>query len=67
MGCFPGIKKARFEFPPGILKTRFFQSRLAWPRSVDFPPEINGELFLACFGGSEFFWCRSASERVQIT
>ena len=36
-------RKARVGYPPGSRNARFFQSHLAEPRSVDFPPEINGE------------------------
>jgi hypothetical protein len=35
-----GKRKARFGYPPGSLKARFFQSHSAWSRLVNFPPEI---------------------------
>ena len=37
-------EKARFGYPPGSLKARFFQSHWALPSSFDFPPEIKDEL-----------------------
>ncbi len=48
-------KKTRFGFPPGILKARFSKSSTAGPRSIDFPPEINGELKWTSIGAVSSF------------
>jgi hypothetical protein len=60
-----GKRKARFGYPPGSLKARFFQSHLALPGSLDFPPEINRTLSARLLG-LEFFGAEAPQNEIKL-
>ena len=59
-------RKARVGYPPGSRNARFFQSHLAEPRSVDFPPEINRETIWLGFLARSSFGAEAPQNKAKL-